>query len=32
MSDDVLKSYYNELEDYYKLKTKYEDIKKKKNI
>jgi hypothetical protein len=30
MSDDVLKSYYNELEDYYKLKTKYEDIKKKK--
>ena len=30
MSTDLLQSYYNELEQYYKLKTKYEDIKQKK--
>jgi hypothetical protein len=30
MSADLFQSYYNELEQYYKLKTKYEDIKQKK--
>jgi hypothetical protein len=30
MTDDSLKSYYNSIEDYYKLKAKYEDVKQKK--
>ena len=30
MADELLKSYYNELGEYYKLKTKYQDFKKKK--
>jgi len=30
MTDDSLKSYYNSIEEYYKLKSKYEDIKQKK--
>ena len=30
MTDDSLKSYYNSIEEYYKLKSKYEDLKQKK--
>ena len=30
MGSELLESYYNDLKEYYKLKTKYEDLKQKK--